>query len=186
MSLRCPKFIPLLVVFYLGGIFMKFILLTGADGVGKTTFYQQYLNKFENYRYFSLEKQLSKMKRNWRKTSDWMMSYKEMIQSIQKTVDEHKNIILEMPLSGSVHMIEQWVEKAKDQGYECILIWIQTSSFELAYNRVIQRVKLGGIGVDRQVAEQRFIKQEKMVNSLAPIFDCVEYWENNQQLIRLK
>lgn len=165
---------------------MNFVLLTGADGVGKTAFYQKYQSYFSDYCYLSLAKQLQKKRRNWRKTGDQMTSYQEMIQEMTIALKKRKNILFELPLSGSVHMMECWIDKAKKAGYQCTLIWIQTTSFDQTFQRIIHRVQSGGIGIAKEVAKDRFDKQEEKVNQLVPFFDCVEYWNNDHGFVRVK
>lgn len=165
---------------------MNFVLLTGADGVGKTIFYHKYQSYFANYCYFSLANQLEKKQRNWRKTGDRMVSYREMIQEMKVALKERRNILFELPLSGSVNIMKRWIDEAKKEGYQCTLIWIRTASFEQTFQRIIHRVQSGGIGIAKEVAKDRFDNQEEKVTQLAPFFDCVEYWNNDHGFVRVK
>lgn len=165
----------------------EYILLTGVDGSGKTSFYQQFAKRFSGYEYLSLANQLVQQQRNWRNTNHRLKSYREIFTlQQQQYIDEGKNLIVEIPLSGSANQIKKWTDLAHQFGYHCTLIVIEIASTEAAFQRVVKRVQSGGIGVPKETLEQRFIQQQRLLPQIEGFFDQVEIWNNDETFKRIR
>lgn len=66
----------------------ELVIIAGANGAGKTTFYQQNQQRFEQFTYISADEFLRKRHGNWRKSDDQIKAMLQADAAIRKLIDQ--------------------------------------------------------------------------------------------------
>ena len=75
------------------------------------------------------------------------------------------------------------VKKAAQKGFEIILFYVCLESAELAYERVLRRVQIGGHGVPKDVVEKRFKRSLSNLKAIkdSGLIDTVYIYDNSTE-----
>ena len=95
-----------------------------------------------------------------------------MLERINKLLDESKTFALETTLSTKSYV--SFIRKAKDRGYEIILLFLRLDSQKLAIERVKTRVMEGGHNIPENVIKRRYEKGLK--NLFCRYMSIVDKW----------
>ncbi len=150
-------------------------LLTGGNGVGKTTFYQRYLQPlgmpFVNAD--NIAKELFP-------ESPEMYSYEAALIAQELRYDllqKGQSFCFETVFSHPTKI--DFIAKAKALGYEIIIVIIHLDSPQLNKARVAQRVALGGHNVPEDKVESRIPRVLQNLKTAIPLCDHVRILDNS-------
>lgn len=152
----------------------KYILIAGANGVGKSTLYQSMpslkdmprINADEILREFG----------DWRNTGDVMAAGKTAVRRILQYFDEEITFNQETTLCGKT--ILKNIEKAKKKGYFIELHYVGVDSVDIAKERVAERVKQGGHGIPERDIERRYVETFHGLKNVLPDCDLAVFYDN--------
>jgi predicted ABC-type ATPase len=136
---------------------MKFIIISGANGSGKTTFAKEFLT-FVDFNYLNADE--IKFNNN---VSDIKAS-RLFLEELNKLLDKRENIIIETTLSGKY--IFKVIQKAKKFGYDIELFYIFVENYFENILRVKKRVLSGGHDVAIKDIKRRFYRSLENFNKL--------------------
>ena len=138
----------------------ELVIIAGINGAGKTTFYQQNHQRFDQFTYISADEILRKMHGNWRKSDDQIKALLQMDATVRKLINQHVNIVYEVNLGGNARSVVKIMDLAHSMHYSVTVIEIRIRDAALAVERILQRFKAGGFGADPALITKRFTKLE--------------------------
>ena len=162
----------------------ELIIIAGINGAGKTTFYQQNHQQFNQFTYISADEILRKMHGNWRKSDDQIKALLQMDATVRKLINQHVNIVYEVNLGGNARSVVKIMDLAHSMHYSVTVIEIRIRDAALAVERILQRFKAGGFGADPALITKRFTKLESDFAELEQTADQVIKFDNTQSFIR--
>lgn len=162
----------------------ELVIIAGVNGAGKTTFYQQNQQRFEQFTYISADEFLRKMHGNWRKSDDQIKAMLQADAAIRKLIDQHINIVYEVNLGGNARSLVKIMDLAHSMQYSVTVIEIKIRDAALAVERILQRFKAGGFGADPALMTKRFINLESDFVELEQAADQVIKFDNTQSFVR--
>ena len=145
----------------------KMIIVGGANGVGKTTFADQYKKEY-GIDYLSVDDisyELSLLTSG----NVELKAGKEFFRRLENYFGKNQSVIIESTLSGLG--LTRKVKQFKSKGYSVHIIYVFLDDIELCKNRIRLRVKKGGHNVTTIEIERRYrrslINFQKIYKSLA-------------------
>ena len=131
-------------------------VLGGANGVGKTTWYQFGIeNKAINPELPFINIDLIVLRELGRYTAENVAKAEQMARERMRTLlQEKKDFMIESNLSKSADY--DWIALMRKNGYETVLFFLGTSNVEINKIRVKARVLEGGHDVAEPIIEQRY------------------------------
>lgn len=159
----------------------KYIIVAGVNGAGKSTLYQTMPELFQDTLRINADEILRQQGGDWRKNSDNFGAMHVVLKTMKNALEEKISFHQETTLAGVGH--QKRIENAKEQGFEVTLLYVGLESYELAINRVKQRVKKGGHGIPDEVIKKRYTQSLKHLTRLAPICDNVAIYDNTSNFI---
>lgn len=162
----------------------ELVIIAGINGAGKTTFYQQNHQRFDQFTYISADEILRKMHGNWRKSDDQIKALLQMDATVRKLINQHVNIVYEVNLGGNARSVVKIMDLAHSMHYSVTVIEIRIRDAALAVERILQRFKAGGFGADPALITKRFTKLESDFAELEQTADQVIKFDNTQSFIR--
>lgn len=162
----------------------ELVIIAGINGAGKTTFYQQNHQRFDQFTYISADEILRKMHGNWRKSDDQIKALLQMDATVRKLINQHVNIVYEVNLGGNARSVVKIMDLAHSMHYSVTVIEIRIRDAALAVERILQRFKAGGFGADPVLIIKRFTKLESDFAELEQTADQVIKFDNTQSFIR--
>ena len=162
----------------------ELVIIAGVNGAGKTTFYQQNQQRFEQFTYISADEFLRKMHGNWRKGDDQIKAMLQADAAVRKAIAQQVNIAYEVNLGGNARSLTKIIDLAHSSQYSVTVIEIKIRDAALAVERILQRFKAGGFGTDPALITKRFTKLESDFAELEQMVDQVIKFDNTQSFIR--
>ena len=162
----------------------ELVIIAVINGAGKTTFYQQNHQRFDQFTYISADEILRKMHGNWRKSDDQIKALLQMDATVRKLINQHVNIVYEVNLGGNARSVVKIMDLAHSMHYSVTVIEIRIRDAALAVERILQRFKAGGFGADPALITKRFTKLESDFAELEQTADQVIKFGNTQSFIR--
>ena len=162
----------------------ELVIIAGINGAGKTTFYRQNHQRFDQFTYISADEFLRKMHGNWRKSDDQIKALLQANAAVQKAIAQQANIVYEVNLGGNVRSLTKIMDLAHSSQYSVTVIEIKIRDAALAVERILQRFKAGGFGADLELITKRFTKLESDFAELEQTADQVIKFDNTQSFIR--
>src|ERR1700722_2151283 len=155
-------------------------ILGGANGVGKTTWYQLGVeNKSINPELPFINIDLIVLRELGGYTAENLARAEQIARERMKVLlQERKDFMIESNLSKSADY--DWIALMRKNGYETVLFFLGTNDVEINKNRVRARVLEGGHAVADPIIEQRYqmglsyLKARVLDFSNATLFDVSE------------
>ena len=163
----------------------ELVIIAGINGAGKTTFYQQNHQRFDQITYISADEFLRKMHGNWRKSDDQIKALLQMDATVRKMIAQQVNIVDEVNLGGNARSLVKIMDLAHSVQYSVTVIEIRIRDATLAVERILQRFKAGGFGADPALITKRFTNLESDFVELERAADHVVKFDNTQAFIKL-
>lgn len=130
----------------------EIIVISGANGVGKTTFAKPYVEKI-GYEFLNADEIAKKLDEKGYKNV-MIKAGREFFSRLQVSIRSRKNIVVETTLSGSY--INKVAKRALEQGYQLKVIYIFVDDDNICVDRVRSRVLKGGHDVPEEDIRRRF------------------------------
>lgn len=144
----------------------ELIIVSGANGVGKTTFAKPYVERL-GYRFLNADEITKKIEEKGLENA-MIKAGRQFFADLKNSIDNRENIVIETTLSGSY--INKVALNAAKIGYKIKLIYIFVDSVELCVKRVYARVLKGGHDVPEEDIRRRF---DRSLNN---------FWDNFTQI----
>lgn len=158
----------------------KYILIAGVNGVGKSTLYRS-LPSLQNMPRVNTDEILREFG-DWRNTGDIMTAGKIAVKIISQYFDEGITFNQETTLCGK--SILNNIEKAKERGYFIELHYIGVESVDIAKERVLERVKQGGHGIEEKEIEKRYVDTFDNLRLVLSKCDLIAFYDNTSAFRR--
>ncbi len=133
----------------------EIIIVAGANGVGKTTFAQEFLVVYPHYEYLNAD-EIAKEISPENPQAKQFRAGKIFFQRLDKFISEGKFCVIESTLSG--RYLIKFINKIKEQNYQITLAFIFVDSPEISIERIAGRVKKGGHFVPEDDVRRRFVR----------------------------
>jgi len=156
---------------------MRYTIIGGVNGVGKSTIYSS-LSDDDMY---ALGKrvnvdEIALVYGDWRDTKVQFQAGMQAVKEIKAYLNDKKDFHQETTLAGQ--SIPHTIMRAKEIGYTIHLWYIYVTNVELAMERVRARVASGGHGISDNVIERRSVASLKMLKTVIPLCDEVRLYDN--------
>ncbi len=142
------------------------IIISGANGSGKTTFAIPYVNE-KGYEFLNAD-EIAKQLENEGKSNAMIKAGRIFFKRLEANIKNEINFVVETTLSGSY--INKVAKRAKKEGYKIITIYIFLDDANLCVQRVRTRVVKGGHNVPKEDIIRRFYRSKE------------NFWNNFTQL----
>lgn len=131
-------------------------IIAGPNGAGKTTTAQKILPESLRVIEFVNADNIAKGLSPFNPEGVAIEAGRIMLSRIKELSEQKKDFAIETTLSSKSYT--RFVQDCKKNGYETVLIFVWLESFELAKDRVKQRVSKGGHNIPLDVIERRYQK----------------------------
>jgi predicted ABC-type ATPase len=129
-------------------------IIAGPNGVGKTTFAQQFLSDYADCNNFiNADLIAQSMSPSWPETVSFRAG-RSMLHEINVNVSQHRDFGFETTLSGRSHL--KLIRDLKRAGYGTHIFFLWVPTVDLSLSRVRGRVLRGGHDVPEIVVRRRF------------------------------
>lgn len=155
-----------------------YIIVAGVNGAGKSTLYTSNPDLFQGTRRLNADEWLRAKGYDWRQESHNALAMKNLVRDLKKAIAVGESIHQETTLSGTGQPFVNLVKRAKAKGYEVILLYVYLDSPERAIERVTNRIRKGGHGVDDMTIRKRYKTSLANFKQLATLVDQVRVYDN--------
>ena len=161
---------------------MEYTIIAGINGAGKSTLFNAgYLKIPENSIRINSDELIHKEYNNrWQDVNVQIAAGKQMVKLIQECIINKKSFNQETTLSGK--NIIRTILTAKEQGFTISLYYVGLANTDLAIQRVYERMKKGGHGVDDEIIKKRYIKSLENLKEILPLCDSVDIYDNSNRI----
>ena len=156
---------------------MKYTVIAGVNGVGKSSIYS-ILSKNEKEE-LGIRINADDIVLSMGSWQDKDVQYKagiQTIRNIKSCFEKCKVFHQETTLSG--YSIINNIMKAKKLGYKVDVWYVYVENLEILKQRIIERVKLGGHGIEENLVEKRFISSFNNFENIFKTVDEVRIYDN--------
>jgi predicted ABC-type ATPase len=152
-------------------------IIAGPNGAGKTTASMTILPEVLNCSEFVNADIIAYGLSPFNPESVAIQAGRMMLTRIDELLNENNSFAVETTLANKTYAI--LVKKAKERGFEVILLYFWLSSVQQAINRVEKRVLEGGHNIPENVIERRYkAGLQNLFNIYLDICDSVQVFDN--------
>lgn len=152
----------------------KYILYAGVNGSGKSTLYYT-TNEYDGLPRVNTDEIVATFG-DWRNSSDVVKAGKIAIKKIKEYFSNGQSFVQETTLCGK--SIVSNISYAKENGYEVIIHYVGVESVEIAKERILKRVSMGGHGIPDKDVERRYTESLKNLSKIIPCCDEIYFFDN--------
>lgn len=157
-------------------------IIAGCNGAGKTTASMSVLPDVLNCREFVNADEIAKGLSPFRPEEVAVEAGKLMLQRIDVLISKHSTFAIETTLA--TRSYKNLVKRAKESGYNVILLFFWLSSPEMAEMRVAERVASGGHNIPKDVIHRRYWSGlRNLFDIFVPIVDLWSLYDNNSEIL---
>ena len=149
---------------------MKLYIIAGANGSGKTTFAKSFASIHKLY--FINADEIAKELDPENITKHQVRAGRIFFEELNKRLDENNSFVIETTLSGKY--LVKYINKAKQNGFEVVMIYLFLERPEINIGRVKHRVLNGGHHVPKDDIIRRFHRSKEMFLNIYK--DIVDHW----------
>ena len=162
----------------------KLYIIAGCNGAGKTTASYSVLPELLGCREFVNADEIARGLSPFNPESVAIEAGKMMLQRIKHLMAERKTFAIETTLATKSYA--NTIKKAKELGYNVILLFFWLPSPEMAVERVAKRVSEGGHNIPDDVIYRRYYAGlQNFFTIFAPIVDSWMFYNNMDKTILL-
>ncbi|MFW6217196.1 MAG: zeta toxin family protein [Desulfohalobiaceae bacterium] len=132
----------------------RIIIIAGPNGAGKTTCARQLLQEFLQIHEYLNADQIALELYGYYPKTNVVRPGKVMLQRMHELVDQNKEFAFETTLAP--RSFARWIRTLISKDYVFILHYVFLQSPELAVQRVLTRIKVGGHPVPENVVRRRY------------------------------
>ncbi|MDK7351990.1 zeta toxin family protein [Rothia aeria] len=158
----------------------QYIIVAGVNGAGKSSLYRVYPHLFYQTRRINADEQLQANNGDWRNPADAAKAMRDTLQDLQRSLADRESIHQETTLAGSAKSFQNLIDKAHAQGYEVTMLYLTIDSADHAIERVADRVKKGGHGVNPEDIRRRYDSSHANLEKLAPRVENLLIFNNTK------
>lgn len=152
-------------------------IIAGPNGAGKTTASMTILPEVLNCSEFVNADIIAYGLSPFNPESVAIQAGRMMLTRIDELLNENNSFAVETTLANKTYSI--LVKKAKERGFEVILLYFWLSSVQQAINRVEKRVLEGGHNIPKNVIERRYkAGLQNLFNIYLDICDVIQVYDN--------
>jgi predicted ABC-type ATPase len=152
-------------------------ILAGPNGAGKTTAAFSLLpNVFKTVEFINAD-EIARGLSPFNVDSVAFQAGRIMLERFEYFIAQRKSFAFETTLSGLAYL--KFIRFAKISGFDIILFFVWLDSFELAKNRVAERVRKGGHTIPHNIIERRYWKGIKNFSQYAAEADSWYIYDNS-------
>lgn len=159
-----------------------YTLYAGVNGAGKTTLYNA-ISFDDKEERVNADEILVSNGWNWRDEKAQLESMKIAVRKIDYCIKNNISFNQETTLAGQ--SILGIIKRAKEQGFLVRLYYIGLDSADLAVQRVSNRVKNGGHGVEESLIRKRYETSLSMLEKVLPLCDNCIIIDNSVNYLRV-
>lgn len=153
-----------------------YTLIAGVNGAGKSTFYRLGDILPKNQKRVNSDEILKENKGDWRNVRDQMDAMKEAVRRKKTYLEKGISFNQETTLSGNG--IIRDIQQAKQRGFKVQMYYVGVESADLAVERVANRVKQGGHGIEEDDIKRRYESSLKNLRNAIGLCDKVYIYDN--------
>jgi len=160
-------------------------IIAGPNGAGKTSHSRiTLLPDFLNTNEFINADEIAKILSPKNPANSALEAGRLMLNRINFLLDSNSNFALETTLSAKIYL--RLIARAQKKGYKINLFFLALDSFELAQERVLNRVRKGGHNIESEVVKRRFKRGLDNLKEYLKIVDtAVIYNSSGFELIEI-
>ena len=151
---------------------MELYIIAGPNGVGKTTFAQEFLPNYADCKNFVNADLIARAMAPFSPETAAIRAGRMMLSEIQAFAKRRVSFAFETTLSGRGYMA--LLRELKAKGYEIHIFFLWVNTVDLALSRVQERVSRGGHDVPETVVRRRF--DRSMQNFLDHYRQLADRW----------
>lgn len=153
-------------------------IVAGPNGVGKTTFMEEFLPHYANCLHFVNADLIAAGLSPFAPESAAIKAGKLVLGEIKNHVDHRHDFAFETTLAGKSYV--RFLKRVKEEGYRIHLFFLWLQSVELAIKRIETRVKAGGHYVPTSDVKRRFHRGiDNLFNLYMPLLDFWMIFDNS-------
>lgn len=162
----------------------KLYIISGCNGAGKTTASFTILPEILNCKEFVNADEIAKGLSPFQPETASIVAGRLMLNRINDLLELNKVFAIETTLSTKSY--KNTVTKAKEKGYEVILLFFWLPNVDLAIERVKQRVIEGGHNIDHEIIKRRYKNGiRNLFHIYMPIVTYTMIFDNSDNLYEL-
>ena len=143
---------------------MKYILVAGLDGTGKTSL----IGALKGLNLIS---------------SNIIDDETDKISMIQYFLENNLTFTQETTLAG--HRVEKTIRQARRQGYEVVMFYVGLNSVEESLLRIANRVRKGGHDIPGDYVKLRYQNRLESLKRVLPLCDEVIFYDNENGFVKV-
>ena len=143
---------------------MKYILVAGLDGTGKTSL----IGALKGLNLIS---------------SNIIDDETDKISMIQYFLENNLTFTQETTLAG--HRVEKTIRQARKQGYDIVMFYVGLSSVEESLLRIANRVRKGGHDIPEDYVKLRYQNRLESLKRVLPVCDEVIFYDNENGFVKV-
>ena len=153
-----------------------YTIFAGVNGAGKTTLYKTNQNATVGQKRVNSDEILRENKGDWRNNGDQVKAMKEAVKRVKQYLDKGISFNQETTLAGN--SIINNIKKAKENGFKVKMFYVGLQSADLAVQRVNDRVRKGGHGIEEKDIRRRYEASLKNLKTAINVCDEVNVYDN--------
>lgn len=153
-----------------------YFIFAGVNGVGKTTLYNANRNTNLGVR-INNDEILREFGGDWKNQNDQAKALLESLRLIQNCIENGLSFNHETVFTGDSY---GFVKRIKNSGYKIYLHFVGVDNVEIAINRVNERVKKGGHGIEESDIRRRYKESLKNLKKVMPLCDRIYLYDNTE------
>jgi len=160
---------------------MEYAVIAGINGAGKSSVFNLGELKIDknSVRINSDELIQKKYNHNWQDEIIQIKAGREILRLVQDCISKKISFNQETTLAGK--NIFRTITKVRELGYCVSLHYIGLENAGLAVERVRERVKKGGHGIDEKIIRERYVKSFRNLCEILPLCDNINIYDNSQR-----
>ena len=143
---------------------MKYILIAGIDGVGKTSL----IGVLKGFEFIS---------------DDVYDDRNENSTKISYCLENNLTFTQETTLAG--HRIEKTIRQARQQGSDVVVFYVGLNSAEESVLRIANRVRKGGHDIPEEYVRLRYQNRMESLKRVLPLCDEVVFYDNENGFVKV-
>jgi len=151
---------------------MDLYIIAGPNGVGKTTFAQEFLPNYADCKNFVNADLIAQAMAPFSPETAAVRAGRMMLSEIRAFAKKRVSFAFETTLSGRIYLT--LLRQLKAKGYKIHIFFLSVKNVDLALSRVQARVSRGGHDVPEQVVRRRFGRSIR--NFLADYRQLADRW----------
>lgn len=157
---------------------MRYILIAGLDGVGRTSLRGVLEGQGVKLGHIIDADKIAKDN-----GFDNIKAGKAAIEEIRCCLDNNLTVTQETTLAG--HRVEKAISQARKQGYDVVMFYVGLGSAEESILRIANRVRKGGHDIPSEYVKLRYGNRLESLKRILPLCDEVIFYDNENGFVKV-